>query len=203
MIRNYHQEGLWDKQEPLIFRFFENNDDFYSVKVNPLNIKEVIDFVEYIWYEFYPQNPFDYFFLEDYYNEQYRNEMRFGRIFGLFTFLAIFIACLGLFGLSSFTTLQRKREIGIRKVLGSSSANAVLQLIRFFVIQVMIAVPFGLGCAYFAMSGWLRDFAYRTGIGWWFFMIPVLMVLIIAILTVAVQVLRTAGINPAVSLRHE
>jgi len=101
---------------------------------------------------------YEYFFLEDYYNEQYRNKMRFGKVFGLFAFLAIFIAALGLFGLSAYTTLQPTREIGLRKVLGSSVGHAVLLLLRYFFIQVLIAVPIGLGVGYLIMSGWLQNF---------------------------------------------
>ena len=156
-----------------------------------------------MWLEFFPQNPYEYFFLEDYYNEQYRNEMRFGKVFGLFAFLAIFIACLGLFGLSSYTTVQRTREIGLRKVLGSSAGNAVLLLLRYFMIQVIIAVPIGLGIGYYVMSGWLENFAYRISIGWWFFTVPLFVVVIITIMTVSSQVLKTANVNPADSLRQE
>ncbi len=203
VVKNYHQEGLKVAQEPLIFRFFENTNNYYSIRVVPDNTRDVLSFVERQWLDFFPRNPFEYFFLEDYYNEQYRDEMRFGKVFGLFTFLAIFIACLGLFGLSSYTTLQRTREIGIRKVMGSSSGNAVLLLIRYFLVQVLIAVPVGLGAGYYAMSRWIRNFAYRVDIGWWFFVIPVLAVVLIAILTVSAQVLKTANTNPAESLRYE
>ncbi|MCK5693357.1 MAG: ABC transporter permease, partial [Bacteroidales bacterium] len=132
VLKNYHQEGLKADTEPLIFRFFEDPNSYYSIKVNPLKTQEVMAYVEEMWMQFFPQNPYEFFFLEDYYNEQYRNEMRFGRVFGVFAFLAIFIASLGLFGLSSYTTIQRTNEIGLRKVLGSSSGNAVLLLLRYF-----------------------------------------------------------------------
>ncbi len=168
-----------------------------------MKTQEALAFVKEQWLQFFPQNPLDYFFLEDYYNEQYRNEMRFGKVFGLFAFLAIFIASLGLFGLSSYTTLQRTREIGLRKVLGSSAGSAVLLLLRYFIIQVLIAVPIGLGLGYFIMSGWLQNFPYRTGIGWWFYLVPILLVLLITILTVSSQVLKTANVNPAESLRSD
>lgn len=203
VLKNYHQEGLKADQEPLIFRYFKDANSFYSIKVNPRKSQEALAFTEELWQQFFPQNPYEYFFLEDYYNEQYRNEMRFGKVFGLFAFLAIFIACLGLFGLSSYTTIQRTREIGLRKVLGSSSGNAVLLLLRYFVIQVLIAVPIGLGLGYYIMSGWLENFAYRIGIGWWFFIVPLLIVLLITILTVISQVLKTAAVNPAESLRSD
>ena len=203
VVKNYHQEGLKEAFEPLVFRFFENANRYWSLRVNPKNRADIPAFVEQQWYSFFPKNPFEYFWLEDRYNEQYRNEIQFGKVFGLFAFLAILIACLGLFGLSSYTTLQRTREIGVRKVLGSSSGNAVLLLVRYFIIQVLIAVPFGLGAGWFLMSRWVRNFAYRIDIGWWFYAVPLAVVLVIALLTVSSQVLKTASTNPAESLRYE
>ncbi|MCK5463025.1 MAG: FtsX-like permease family protein, partial [Bacteroidales bacterium] len=203
VVKDYHQEGLKVEQEPLIFRFFRNASNYYSVKVNPDNIQAALSYVEEQWRTFFPLNPFEYFFLDDYYNEQYQNETRFGRVFSLFALLAIIIACLGLYGLSSYTAIQRTREIGIRKVLGSSSGNAVLLLIRYFLIQVLIAVPIGLGTGFYLMSSWIQNFAFRINIGWWFFVGPVLLVALIAILTVSSQVIKTANVNPAESLRYE
>jgi len=194
---------LKEEQEPLIFRFFEDPSGYYSLKVNPGKEKETRAFAEEQWQLFFPQNPFEYFFLEDYYNEQYRNEIRFGKVFGLFAFLAIFIASLGLFGLSSYTAIQRTHEIGLRKVLGSSSGQATLLLLRFFVLQVLIAVPIGLGLGYYIMSNWLQNFPYRVGISWWFFIIPFFLVMIITIITVSFQVVKTANTNPTDSLRHQ
>jgi putative ABC transport system permease protein len=203
VVKDYHQEGLKVEQEPLIFRFFMNASNYYSIKVNPDNIQAALSYVEDHWRTFFPLNPFEYFFLEDSYNEQYQNETRFGRVFSLFALMAIIIACLGLYGLSSYTTIQRTREIGIRKVLGSSSGNAVLLLIRYFLIQVLIAVPIGLGTGILLMSSWIQNFAFRISIGWWFFVGPVLLVALIAILTVSSQVIKTANVNPAESLRYE
>ncbi|MBL7113371.1 MAG: ABC transporter permease [Bacteroidales bacterium] len=203
VVKNYHQEGLKETQEPLVFRFFENASGFYSVRYNPDNIQGVMAEVENQWDVFFSQNPFEYFFLEDYYNEQYRNETRFLKVFSLFALLAIVIACLGLYGLSSYTTIQRTREIGIRKVLGSSVGNAVNLLLRYFIIQVLIAVPIGLGIGYYFMAKWIRNFAFQINIGWWFFLIPVVLVVLIAILTVSFQVVKTANVNPAESLRYE
>ena len=203
VLKNYHQEGLKSKHEPLIFRYYRDANSYYSIKVNPQKNQEVLSFVKEQWLQFFPLNPFEYFFLEDYYNEQYRNEIRFGSVFGVFAFLAIFIACLGLFGLSSYTTLQRRQEIGLRKVLGSSSGNAVALLLRYFLIQVLIAVPVGLGLGFYIMHGWLDNFAYRIGIGWWFFLLPFILVGLITLVTVGGQVVRTANVNPAESLRQE
>lgn len=113
VVKNYHQEGLNADVEPLIFRFFEYPNNFYSLKVDPHRTSEAMAFAEEQWKLFFPENPYEYFFLEDYYYEQYENELNFGQVFGLFTLLAIFIACLGLFGLSSYTTKIRTKEIGL------------------------------------------------------------------------------------------
>jgi putative ABC transport system permease protein len=203
VLKNFHQEGMHKGYEPLIFRFFEDPNGYYSLKVNPQKTREAVAFAEEQWQLFFPQNPFEYFYLEDYYNDQYRNEMRFGRVFGVFAFLAIFIASLGLFGLSSYTTLQRTREIGLRKVLGSSSGKAVLLLLRYFTIQVLIAVPIGLGLGYYIMHGWLQNYSYRVSIGWWFYLVPLVLVILITLFTVSSQVIRTANVNPASTLRRE
>jgi len=203
VVKNYHQEGLQTQHEPLIFRFFRDASRYYSMKVKADRNQEALAFVEEKWLQFFPMNPFEYFFLEDYYLEQYQNEIKFGKVFGLFSFLAIFIACLGLFGLSSYTTLQRTREIGLRKVLGSTSGNAVLLLLRYFTVQVLIAVPVGLGLGYYIMHDWLQNFAYRVGIGWWFFVLPLMIVMLTTLLTVSSQVVRTANVNPADTLRRE
>jgi len=203
VVRNYHQEGLKVSHEPLIFRFFENPNNLYSIRINPDQIQSAMSFIQEEWLKFFPQNPYDYFWLDDYYNEQYKNEMQFGKVFGLFAFLAIFIACLGLFGLSSYTTLQRTREVGIRKVLGSSVMSCILLLTRYFVIQVLIAVPIGLGIAWYFMSHWIENFAYQISIGWWFFVLPVALIILIAVITVSSQVTKTANVNPAESLRYE
>jgi putative ABC transport system permease protein len=186
-----------------IFRFFENLTSYYSIRINPGNIQKTLNIIESQWRNFFPENPYEYFFLEDYFNEQYKNELQFGKVLNLFSLLAIAIACLGLFGLSSYTTAQRTREIGIRKVLGSSAKNCILLLMRFFMIQILISIPFGLGAGYIIMSGWLENFAYRIDIGWWFFLIPVSLLTVIAMLTVSSQIIKTANTNPATSLRYE
>jgi len=203
VFKNYHQEGLRAATEPLIFRFYRTWRGFYSIKIDPLKIQDILKFVEKQWWTFFPQNPFEYFFLEDYYNAQYKNEIKFGKVFSLFTFLSILIASLGLYGFSSYTTLQRTREIGIRKTLGSTSGNAVLLLIRYFIIQVLIAIPIGLGSGYYIMSNWIKNFAYHISVGWWFFLAPILLVIIIVILTCSFQVMKTASINPSETLSYE
>lgn len=204
ILKNYHQQGLKELQDPLIFRFFESVTAYYSIKFVPTaDIQANISFVQEQWDIFFSKNPFEYFFLDEYYNEQYKDELQFGTVFGSFSLLAIIIACLGLFGLSSYATTQRAREIGIRKVLGASIPQSILLLVRYFLNQILIAVPVGLAIAYFIMTRWIQNFPFRISIGWWFFVLPVSIVLIIAFVTVIAQVFKTANVNPAESLRYE
>lgn len=204
ILKNYHQQGLKEVQDPLIFRFFESVTAYYSVKLVPAaDIQALLPFVQEQWEIFFSKNPFEYFFLDEYYNEQYKDDLQFGTVFGSFSLLAIIIACLGLFGLSSYATTQRTREIGIRKVLGASVPQSILLLVRYFLNQILISVPIGLAGSYFIMSHWIRNFPFRISIGWWFFVLPVLVVLIISLITVIAQVFKTANVNPAESLRYE
>ncbi len=204
ILKNYHQQGLKEVQDPLIFRFFESVTAYYSIKFVPTaDIQANISFVREQWEIFFSKNPFEYFFLDEYYQEQYKDELQFGTVFGSFSLLAIIIACLGLFGLSSYSTTQRTKEIGIRKVLGASVPQSILLLVRYFVNQILIAVPIGLAISFFIMSRWIQNFPFRISIGWWFFVLPVLVVLIIALVTVIAQVFKTANVNPAESLRYE
>jgi len=204
ILKNYHQQGLKEVQDPLIFRFFESVTAYYSIKLVPTaDIQATIPFIQEQWEIFFSKNPFEYFFLDEYYQEQYKDELQFGTVFGSFSLLAIIIACLGLFGLSSYTTTQRTREIGIRKVLGASVSKSIFLLVRYFLNQILIAVPIGLAISYFIMSRWIQHFPFRIAISWWFFVLPILVVLIIALVTVIAQVFRTANVNPADSLRYE
>ncbi|UCG26970.1 MAG: FtsX-like permease family protein, partial [Bacteroidales bacterium] len=204
VLKNYHQQGLNEVQDPLIFRFYESLSAYYSIKhLHTADIQTTLTYIQEEWNLFFSKNPFEYFFLDDYYKEQYKDEFQFGIVFGTFSFLAIFIACLGLFGLSSYTTVQRTKEIGIRKVLGASVLKSILLLVRYFVYQILIAAPFGLVTSYLIMSSWIENFPFRISIGWWFFLIPVLIILIIAVFTVIIQVFKTANVNPAESLRYE
>jgi len=155
------------------------------------------------WKVFFPGNPFDYFFLEDFYNQQYQADLRFGKVFSLFSGLAILIACLGLLGLSSYATVRRTKEIGIRKVLGASVQNIVTLLSRDFIKLVLIASVLALPLAYVAIHHWLENYAFRIEITGWLLAVPVALVLLLALVTVSVQTMRTALTNPAKSLRYE
>ena len=151
----------------------------------------------------FPGNPFIHFFLDDHYNQQYQADQQFGQVFGIFSTLAIFIACLGLFGLSSLTAIQRTKEIGVRKVLGASVSSILGLVSKDYIILMLFAIVLAVPVAWWIMAGWLEGFASRIPLAWWIFVIPALVVMAIAILTVSIHTLKAARTNPVKSLRYE
>ncbi|GAA4447024.1 ABC transporter permease [Nibrella saemangeumensis] len=200
---NFHQQSLRDAYEPLILRLIPDVRGYFSVKMAAGDIRSTIDKVRDEWNRFFPGNPFEYTFLDDRFNEQYRADQRFGQVFGLFTGLAILVACLGLFGLASFTTVQRTKEIGIRKVLGASIPEILRLLYKEFAQLVLIAFLVATPIAWYAVSQWLQGYAFRITPNWEVFVLPFAVVLLIALLTVSFQTLKAALMNPVKSLRTE
>ena len=205
VVKNYHQSSLQHSFEPLVF-FNEIFGGSYIVQVAPtqqVSMSNAIEFLQTQWNKVLPNNPFNYYFLDTHFDQQYRADQRFAKIFGLFSLLAIIIACLGLFGLSSYTTIQRTKEIGIRKVLGASVENIVTLLSKDFILLVLIASFLALPLAYWVMHRWLENYAFRIEINGWLLALPVVLVLLLAVVTVSVQTIKTALTNPAKSLRYE
>ncbi len=203
VINDYHQKSLRYPLEPLILQPFYGTGNAISVKVNTENLTGTVAAVKQKYAQFFPGNVFDYYFLDEKFNAQYKNDRLFGRAFTLFAGFAVFIACLGLLGLSLFATAQRVKEIGVRKVLGASAGNIVLLLsedfVRLIVISFVIAAP----VAWYVMHRWLEDFAYRVELSVWVFVIAGLLAVGVALVTVSVQALRAARMNPVKSLRSE
>ncbi|MBD2699244.1 ABC transporter permease [Spirosoma sp. BT702] len=200
---NFHQQSLRDAYEPLILRLIPDVRGYFSVKMATSDINTTLATVRSEWNHFFPGNPFEYSFLDERFNEQYRADQRFGQVFGLFTALAILVACLGLFGLASFTTAQRTKEIGIRKVLGASVGEIVQMLYREFAVLILVAFVVATPLAWYAVNQWLETYAFRSTIQWWLFALPFALVLLIALLTVSFQSIKAALTNPVKSLRSE
>ena len=177
--------------------------EFYSIKLETENYLKVIEAVEQPWKTFFPGNPIDYFFLDQFFNRQYQRDDRLGQVFTLFTMLAIFIASLGLLGLASFMAAQRTKEIGIRKVLGSTVPNIILLLSKGFMQPVLIAIIIACPLGGWIMNQWLQTFPYRTSIGIWTFVVSGVIVLLIAFISVSSQALRAAMTKPAETLKYE
>ena len=203
VVKNYHQESLKKAYEPLIFRYNDAPGGLYSIKFDPNHVSESLVKFEETWKAVFPGNPFIHYFLDDHYNQQYQADQQFGKVFGIFSSLAIFIACLGLFGLSSLTAIQRTKEIGVRKVLGASVTGILGLVSKDYVMLMLIAIILSVPAAWWIMDAWLADFAYRISLTWWIFAIPSLVVIAIALLTVSIHTLKAARTNPAHSLRYE
>jgi len=174
-----------------------------SFKINTSNVGNLVAQVQNKWKALAPGMPFSYRFLNESFDEMYRAEQRVGTIAMIFSVLAIFIACLGLFGLATFIAEQRTKEIGIRKVLGASVNGIVKMLSKDFLKLVIISFLFAAPLAWWLMHKWLQDFAYRIDINWWVFAVAGIAALLIALLTVSFQAVRAALMNPVKSLRTE
>ena len=203
IVSNYHHQGLQKAIDPMIFRLRPNSRDAYSIKIESHNIQATVASLQKIWNKYFPADPFDYFFLDDYFSQQYNADQLFGKIFGLFAFLAILIACFGLLGLSAYNVLQRTKEIGIRKILGASTQNLLFLLSKDFLLLVLLAFVIATPVAWWVMHNWLQGFAYRVDIYWWVFAAAGIISVLIALITISFQALKAAIANPVKSLRTE
>jgi len=203
VTKNFHYRGLQTEVEPLVMEFMPEALDNITLSLDTTNLKETLAFVESQWKALFPGNPFESFFLDADFDQQYRADEQVGSIFGIFTSLGLFIACLGLLGLASFMAQSRIKEIGIRKILGASVAGIVFMLSKQFTKWVLLANIIAWPVAYFAMHSWLQGFAYRVNIGILTFVLSALMALLIALLTVGYQAIKAAVANPVDALRYE
>jgi putative ABC transport system permease protein len=203
VVNDYHQVSLRKTLEPTVFLCDAYDGEYYSVRLHTNNLPQTLAYVQKSWATAFPGNPFDYFFLDEYFNRQYANERKFEQLFILFAALAIIISCLGLFGLSAFTASQRIREIGIRKVLGASVTDITTMLSGDFLKLVLLSILLVSPLTWYIMNSWLRDFPYRIHINWWIFGLAGLLSLFIALITVSFQAIKAAISNPVTSLRSE
>jgi predicted permease len=203
VLKNFHFQSVHKKIDPMIIVTGPVVSGYTMIKLSGYRIAETIGFIKKTWQTIYPQILFDYHFLEEDYDRLYRAEERMGTLLNYFAVLAVFVACLGLFGLASFATEQRTKEIGIRKVLGASVSRIVLLLSKDFLKLVIIANILAWPVAYYFVNAWLQDFAYRTSINWLVFLLSGILSLLVALFTVGVQSAKAATANPVESLRYE
>jgi putative ABC transport system permease protein len=203
VMQNFHFKSLHDKIEPLVIYIDPNEFEYMSIRIRTQNIANVVADIEKQWRGFSPNRPFEYFFLDDYFDRLYKTEHNLGNLFSVFSILAVFIACLGLFGLAAFSVEQRTKEIGIRKVLGATVPGVVLRLSKDLIQGVLLANIIAWPIAYYAINKWLQNFAYRIDMRWWMFVLAGGIALIIALLTVSWQAIRAATANPVEALRYE
>ncbi len=203
VVKDYHFRSLQQAIEPITIRLEPSRVRFISLNLKGEDLAATVSALQQQWQTLAPQRPFNYFFLDQAFDEQYRAEARFGQLFICFAGLAIFIACLGLLGLISYTVVQRTQEIGIRKVLGATESSIVRLLSKDFLVLVLMAFVIAAPVAWYAMDQWLADFAYRTAMPWWIFALAGLLATVIAMLTVSFQSVKAALANPVDSLRNE
>jgi putative ABC transport system permease protein len=203
VVKDFHFRSLQNEIKPLSLRIEPDGCDMISVNVQTKNVQATIAAIESKWKTMIPYRPFSYTFADELFDNQYRSEDRFGKLFLNFAVLAILISCLGLLGLASYATIQRTKEIGIRKVLGAGVPRIVNLLSREFMLLVGIAFLIATPITYYFMHGWLKDFYYRISIQWWIFLLGGVLALAIALLTISFQAAKAAMANPVKALRSE
>jgi putative ABC transport system permease protein len=203
VMKDFHLHSLHRPIDPLYIYLDPSDFSKMSIKIKSSHISATIDHVKNVMKQFSPSYPFEYSFFDEVFERTYNKEQRMGTIFGSFAVLAIFIACLGLFGLASFTAAQRTKEIGIRKVLGASLLDVTTLLEKEFIRWVLISNVIAWPLAYFAMNKWMQNFAFRVDLSIWTFVCSALLALLIALLAVSYQSVKAAVANPVNSLRYE
>ncbi|MDR6943217.1 ABC transporter permease [Mucilaginibacter pocheonensis] len=204
VVNDFHFESMHQNIIPLLFRMPGSRQyRKLSIKIGGHNISGAINTIREAWRKSQPETPFEYTFLDERFQKLYDSEQQQGSLFTIFSFIAIFIACLGLFGLSAFTITQRVKEIGVRKVLGASIPQIVTELSKDFLKLVLIASIIALPVAWYAMNKWLLDFAFRISIQWWVFVMAGVIAVVIAFVTISFQSIKAASANPVKSLRSE
>lgn len=207
VVKDYHQQALNKNYTPIMLIHKDQigwlPQRYISVVMKSGDPRELVGQVEEIWKQYFADSSYDYFFLDQYFDHQYRQDEVFGIMIGCFTGLAIFISCLGLWVLVMFSCSTRTKEMGIRKILGATRMNLLYQLGKEFILLILIAVVIALPVAWFSMNNWLNHYAFRTGLEWWFFALPVVLMLFISFATVTLQTMKVILSKPARSLRYE
>lgn len=201
--KDHNWKSLHSEITPSVFLFSPASKDYFSIKLNMTNAEESISTISDFYAANFPGNPIEYYFLDDFFNEQYNADREFGQIFNSFAVFAIVAACLGLFGLTAFSMLQKSKEIGIRKVLGAKMGHITYLFSKNYLLLILIANALAIPLSYFGMKYWLQDFAYAIAISPKLFIVPVILLMLIALITITFQTMKVATANPVKSLRSE
>jgi putative ABC transport system permease protein len=203
VIADYHQMSLKQEPIPLIYRYFPASDDYFTMTVDLNQLDASMASLEKLWNQFFEGNPFETFFLDEFFDRQYRIEKQLNTAVGFFALVAILIAALGLFGLSSYTTLQRTKEIGIRKVNGASSGRILRLISKDYLLLIIISVIIASPVTWLLIRRWIEAFPYQVPLHWWVFLYTGILALVIALAAVSIQTLRASNSNPTESLKYE
>jgi putative ABC transport system permease protein len=203
VIEDFHFRSLHQKIDPLFLLLGRNHFNNLYIRVSPRNVPNTLSFIEQTWNKFFPGRPMEYFFLDDDIERMYKSERTMGKLFWSFSAIAIIIACLGLFGLISYATEQRTKEIGIRKVLGASVSEIIAVFMKEFLLLLVIANLIAWPVVHYLMHNWLNNFAYRADIPVLIHVLTAASILVIAFLTMSIRSVKAALSNPADTLRYE
>ncbi|HEX5167855.1 MAG TPA: FtsX-like permease family protein, partial [Cyclobacteriaceae bacterium] len=203
VLQNYHHETLKFPLSPILFPLDPGHGSFIPVRLMGGSPSETIARLEELYKEHFPGNPFNAYFLNDHFEQQYKSDVRFGEVVGIFSSVAIIITCLGLFGLSSYTVVLRMKEIGIRKVLGASEKSIIGLLCKDYTLLIVVAIIIAIPLAWYVMNGWLENFANKVYLNMWLFILPSMAVILIAWITISSHVFRAAASNPIDTIRHD
>jgi putative ABC transport system permease protein len=203
VVQDFHYKSLHEKVATSVIQMYDSAVFKVAAKIKTANVKTTLASITAIWNKFSPGYPIDYNFMDESYGKMYSAEEKLGTLLWIFTVMAIVVGCMGLFALAALSAEQRKKEIGIRKVLGAGIGNIVGLLSKTFVKLVLLASLLAFPIAWWAMNKWLEDFSYRISISWWVFVVAAFAAVLIAILTVSFQAIRAAVANPVISLRSE
>jgi putative ABC transport system permease protein len=203
VVKDFHHSSMHNKIEPVLMYSDKFWRTLISVKAREGNIKQTLTTMETVWHKFLPNEPIDYAFMDDTFNALYKADIKTSKLIPAFSMIAIIISAMGLFGLTAFTVERKRKEIGVRKVLGASVGSITTLLSKEFVVLVCIAIMIASPIAWWVMNKWLEDFAYRININWSVFVFAGIIALFIALVTVSFQAVKAAVANPVKSLRTE
>jgi putative ABC transport system permease protein len=203
VVKNFHWHSLKQAHIPSIFMLNNAYGAYYSIRINLSDISQTIGNIQQAYNEVYPGNPFNYFFLDDSFNQQYQADLQFGNLFTAFSVLAIFISCLGLFALVSFSASLKTKEIGIRKVLGASVSQLMALLSKEYLVLLLIASLLAVPLVIWGGQQWLENYAFRIEMGVEFVVVPAFVLLVVSVLTVSHSTWKAARANPVESLKTE
>ena len=203
VIKDHNWRSLHKGYTASAFYFTPGTTRFFSVRMNTQNTKSTLEGIEEEYNAAFPENPLEYYFLDDFFNRQYEQDQQFAKIFNAFAGFAIFAACLGLFGLASYTVVQKAKEIGIRKVLGAKSMQITMLFSKKYMLLILVANVLAVPIAYFGIKNWLQNFAFSIPISAELFLLPILVLAVIAVLTISIQTIKASMANPTKNLRNE
>ena len=203
VVQDFHYKSLHEKVTASVIQVYPQVSYTVAVKLKTGDMQNSVAFIRNTWDRFSPRYPLEYQFMDESYSKMYSSEEKLSDLLWIFTIMAIFIGCMGLFGLAAFSSEQRTKEIGIRKVLGANMFNILVLLSRNFLLLILISSLIAFPVAWWAMSDWLKDFPYRVNLSWWVFGIAIAGALFTAFITISFQSIKAARVNPVKSLRTE